>query len=83
MLDDIIKIDDRDNIIETLFELLESKNISDFIKKYDVFIKLLKTKNTNEDKRLTRLYNRLYYIFSYVLNSQKPEEFPIYFSKTR
>lgn len=88
MMEEIIKKDYRDDIIEKLFEVLKydkdkNKDVNDFIKNYDNFIELLKQKNINDDKRLSRLYNRLYFIFSFVLNNQNPEEFPIYFSATR
>lgn len=88
MIEEIIKKEDRIKIIEELFNVLKydenkNKDVNDFIKNYDNFIKVLKEKNINDDKRLSRLYNRLYFIFSFVLNNQKPEEFPIYFSATR
>jgi hypothetical protein len=69
-----------------LFKLLNVENSKDswlFIEAYNNFINTLKFYNTNNDKRLSRLYNRLYFIFSFALNAQKPEEFPIYFSATR
>lgn len=88
MNEKIINKDNRNDIIKQLFEVLKydedkNKDVNDFIKNYDKFIELLKPKNANNDKRLSRLYNRLYFIFSFVLNNQKPEEFPIYFSATR
>lgn len=83
MMEEIIEKDDRQQIMESLFITLKSNAVENFIKNYDDFIELLKQKNTNNDKRLSRLYNRLYFIFSFVLNNQNPEEFPIYFSATR
>lgn len=88
MMEDIIKKEDRKQIIEQLFKILkyDEKNYKDdesFWENYKEFIELLKKKNTNNDTRLSRLYNRLYFIFSFVLNNQKPKEFPIYFSATR
>lgn len=83
MMEEIIKKEYRNEIIKKLFEVLKSDNIENFIKNYDEFIGLLKLKNTNDDKRLSRLYNRLYFIFSFILNNLKPEIFPIYFSATR
>jgi hypothetical protein len=83
MVEEIINKKDREIIISKLFEILKSKKIESFIKNYDNFIDLLKIKNTNDDKRLSRLYNRLYFIFSFILNNLKPEEFPVYFSATR
>ncbi|MDQ7009652.1 MAG: hypothetical protein Q9M94_05165 [Candidatus Gracilibacteria bacterium] len=83
MLDDIIKIDDRKDIIESLFKVLNSKTIKGFTKNYEEFKNILIEKNINDDKRLTRLYNRLYYVFSFVLNNLHPEVFPIYFGATR
>jgi uncharacterized protein YjgD (DUF1641 family) len=83
MMEEIIEKKFRENIIKKLFIILKSENISDFIKNYDEFINLLEDGNKKDDKRLSRLYKRLYFIFSFVLNAQKPEEFPIYFSATR
>lgn len=88
MMEEIIKKEERIKIIKELFNVLKydknkNKDVNDFIKNYDNFIKVLKEKNINNDKRLSRLYNRLYFIFSFVLNNQNPEEFPIYFSATR
>lgn len=86
MIEEIIKEEDRNDIIKQLFTVLKlenSTNVDNFIKNYDDFIDLLKKKNTNDDKRLSRLYNRLYFIFSFILNNQNPEKFPIYFSATR
>lgn len=88
MMEEIIKKEDREKIIKQLLKVFkydekENKDVNDFIKNYDNFIELLKQKNINDDKRLSRLYNRLYFIFSFVLNNQNPEEFPIFFSATR
>jgi hypothetical protein len=86
MMEEIINKNDRIDIIKQLFKVLKietSGSVDNFIKNYNDFIELLKQKNINDDKRLSRLYNRLYFIFSFVLNNQKPEEFPIYFSATR
>lgn len=83
MMEEIINKKDRKEIINKLFGIFKSKKIEDFIQNYDNFIDLLKIKNNNDDKRLSRLYNRLYFIFSFILNNLKPEEFPIYFSATR
>jgi hypothetical protein len=84
MLDETISSEyDRKLIITELFNLIQTKDIEDFIKQYDIFIQALKEKNTNDDKRLSRLYNRLYFILSFILNNLYPEIFPIYFSATR
>lgn len=83
MMEEIINKNDREDIIKKIFIVLKSEKIEDFTKNYNEFINSLKEKNTNDDKRLSRLYNRLYFIFSFILNNLKPEEFPIYFSATR
>lgn len=84
MDDEIIKENnDRKDIINALFKVLNSKLIKEFISNYNQFIELLEDKKVKEDKKLPRLYNRLWFIFSYILNNQNPKEFPMYFSATR
>lgn len=67
-----------ENIFEMLFNLLQSNDISTFYNRYDKFISLLKDFNKNDDKRLSRLYTRLYKRFSFILSILKPDRFTYY-----
>lgn len=76
--------EDKEKIIESVFEILKSKDPDDFYDRYEALKRALENANKNmEDFKLTRLYNRLWHIFSFFLNSLYPGVFPIYFPDTR
>ncbi len=81
--ENIVNQNKKSDIIKKLFDMLNSDNIEIFNNLYNKFIDELKKSNINENSKLTRLYNRLWYIFSYILNNLNPQTFPIYFPRTR
>lgn len=71
-------------IINSTFDIIKSDSIDAFVSAYNKLKKNLEDANKGlNDIRITRLYNRLWYVFSFFLNILHPHVFPIYFRDTR
>lgn len=79
----IIEPKNKCELINLLFDIFLVSNFKEYSKAYKSFIDKLIEFNERGDLKLSRLYNRLHFVFSFILNNLHPKIFPIYFSKTR
>lgn len=87
---ELIPKPERARIAESVFDIFREdypknfdERLSEFKTRYDRMISILDSANVSKDRRISRLYNRLWNIFSFFLNNIYPETFPIFFSDTR